>query len=162
MSATAVLLTAFYSIMAASLGFAWIRGGRAERVGVVLVVGMAVFRISSELFAPARFATLDLLSLIEDLAGFAGFTWIGLRARRYWPLWAAALQLLSLGAHFARAVDLGVHPMIYSIMKSLPTLMVCLVIAVGAATYRRRRKRALSQGSAGDPGLASWRRHSPG
>ena len=162
MSQTAVLLTAYYGIMAAALSFAWVAGGRAERAGVILLVGLTAFRFAAEAFSSARFDTVDPLSLIQDLAGFAAFAWIGLRARRYWPLWAAALQLLSLGAHFARGADLGIHPMVYSLMKSLPTLLVGLAIAAGAAFYRRRARRASPAGSAGTDTRASWRPHSPG
>jgi hypothetical protein len=159
---TAVLLTAFYGFVAATLGFAWIKGGRAERLGVVLVLGMALFRISAGAVSQARFHTVDPLSLVEDVIGFAGFTWIGLRARRYWPLCAAALQLLSLGAHLARMLRPNVDPVVYAFMKSLPTLLVCLAIAVGAALYHRRRKRASSMVSTGSATPGSWRRHSPG
>lgn len=162
MSQTAVLLTAFWSIVVAALAFAWVAGGRAERAGVILLVGMSGFRIAAEAVSQARFATVDPYSLVQDVALFAGFTYIGLRARRYWPLCAAALQLLSMGAHFARTLKAEVDPMVYALMKSLPTLLVCLAIAAGAALYRRRRRIALSKGSISSALPNSWRRHSPG
>ncbi len=162
MNLTTVLLTAFFGFMVATLGFAWVRGGKAERAGVVLVLAMAAFSIVAEALFDSRFVTVDWHALVEDVAGFAGFTWIGLRARRYWPLCAASLQLLSLGAHLARMVDLAVHPMVYSLMKSVPTALVCLAIALGAQAYYRRRIRALSMGYPGCASPASWKRRSPG
>jgi hypothetical protein len=161
MSQAAVLLAAFYGFLVAALSFAWIAGGRAERAGVLLIFGMIAFRLAAWAIAHPQFATIDPAALVEDIAGFAGFTWIGLRARRFWPLCAAALQLLSLGAHFARGLKHSVDPMVYSLMKSLPTLLVCLAIALGAAFYRMRRKAALRAPSPGEDALASWRPHSP-
>jgi hypothetical protein len=145
MKETAVLLTATYAFTVAALAFAWRKGGRAERAGVLLLLGMVTFSLASKGILGARFASVDPLALVEDFIGFAGFTWIGLHARRVWPLCAAALQLLSLGAHFAREVEAGVHPMVYSLMKTVPTLLVCLLVAVGAAAFRRRQRRALAQ-----------------
>lgn len=143
MKATAALLAATYAFTVAALAIAWLKGGRAERAGVLLLVGMILFSWISKGIFGARFASVDPLALVEDFIGFAGFTWIGLHARRVWPLCAAALQLLSLGAHFAREVDIEVHPMAYSLMKTVPTLLVCLLVAIGAIGCQRRRRRAL-------------------
>ncbi len=161
MSLSTALVLAFHGLMVATLAFAWIAGGRAERAGVLLVAGMAAFSWLSQAISYSRFATIDPLALVQDFVGFAGFMYIGLRARRFWPLWAAAMQLLSLAAHFARGLKSEVDPMVYALMKSVPTLVVCLAIAAGAALYRRRRRVASSRGSAGSACQASWKRHSP-
>ena len=161
---SAALLAAFYAVMAGSLTYAWFRGGGAERIGVYLLVGFFVFRLIFRPLIPAHFDQVDSLALAQDLIGFAGFVWIGLRARRYWPLVAAALQLLSLSAHFARALHLPVDPWAYALLKSFPTLMVYLVLTVGTASYQRRVRARKPSASfpafAGQATERSWHRHS--
>ncbi|MGX7953539.1 hypothetical protein ACWPM1_13380 [Tsuneonella sp. HG249] len=161
---TAVLLTAFYAVMVSSLAFAWFRGGGAERIAVLLLLAFFAFRVAVHPLMPVRFTGLDPLALTQDLIGFVGFVWIGLRARRYWPLIAAALQLLSLSAHFARVLHLPVDPWAYSVLKSVPTLLVYIVLAIGTANYRRRvrAKRHLKSSPTlfGQGTEPSWRRPS--
>lgn len=162
---TAMLLFAFYAVMVFALAFAWSKGGGAEKVGALLLLGFFLFRMALEPFVPSRFDVLNPLALAQDLIGFIGFAWIGLKARRYWPLLAAALQLLSLSAHFARAVHVAIDPRVYAAMKSGPTFLVFVLLIVGTVNYRSRsRARRLSNsspGSAGPVTVASWRRRSP-
>jgi len=157
---TAALLAAFYAVMVCSLTYAWFRGGGAERVGVLLLLGFFLFRIVLRPLVPAQFEAVDPLAFAQDFIGFAGFMWIGLRARRYWPLIAAALQLLSLSAHLARVTDVPIHPWVYALTQNVPTLLVYFALALGTAGYQRRvRARKLSASFPDWPGLAtagSW------
>lgn len=159
---TAAMLFAFYAVMTGSLAFAWFRGGDAERTGVLLLIGFLLFRLIFRPLIPAQFGSLDPLAFTQDLIGFAGFVWIGLRARRYWPLIAAALQLLSVCAHVARAMSMPIDPWAYALTKSVPTLLVYVVLAIGTASYRHRVRRWTRSVSSPDfPGPAmgrSWRR----
>ena len=161
---TAVLLVVFYAVMAFALVFAWSKGGGAEKVGAGLLLGFFLFRMALEPFVPSRFDVLNPLAFAQDLIGFAGFVWIELRARRYWPLLAAALQLLSLSAHFARVVQVAIDPRVYAVMKSLPTFLVFVLLAVGTASYRSRLRRTMRSGpfrvSPGAATVPSWRRAS--
>lgn len=162
---TVVLLSGFYAVMAFSLAFAWFKGGGAEKVGVLLLLGFFLFRIALTPLIPPQFDALDPLAFAQDLIGFAGFVWIGLRARRYWPLAAAALQLISLSAHFARVIDVAIHPFVYSLLKSGPTLLVFLLLVVGTVNYRSRARAQMRWASprdfSGRAAAPSWRRLSP-
>lgn len=162
---TAVLLVAFYAVMAFALVFAWAKGGGAERVGAGLLLGFFLFRMALEPFVPSRFDVLNPLAFAQDLIGFAGFVWIGVRARRYWPLLAAALQLLSLSAHFARAVHVAVDPRVYAAMKTMPTFLVFVLLIIGTINYRSRSRARMQSGSStrssGRAMAASWQRPSP-
>ena len=93
---------------------------------------------------PARYDSVDPGRVAIDALGFAGFFWIALNCRRFWPLLAAALQLLSLSSHFVRALHVGVDPRVYGLMKSAPTFFVLVALLVGTVNYRRRLKRASS------------------
>lgn len=142
-----------------------VEGGGAERLGALLLLGFFLFRMALEPLVPSRFDILNPLALAQDLIGFVGFAWIGLKARRYWPLLAAALQLLSLSAHFARAVHVAIDPRVYAAMKSGPTFFVFVLLILGTVNYRSRLRArshsSSSPGSAGPATAASWRRRSP-
>lgn len=161
---TAAILVVFYAVMAVSLLFAWFKGGNVERIAAAMLVGFFLFRLILRPLIPASFEEIDPLAFAQDLIGFAGFVWIGLKARRYWPLLAAALQLLSLSAHFARVVQVAIDPRVYAVMKSLPTFLVFVLLAVGTASYRSRLRRTMRSGpfrvSPGAATVPSWRRAS--
>lgn len=162
---TILLFAGFYAVMVGSLAYAWSRGGRTERSAVILLVAFFLFRVALFPLLHSEYDEVDPLALAQDLIGFVGFVWIGLSARRYWPLAAAALQLLSLSAHFARGVEDSVSGPTYAAMKAVPTLLVFVLLAIGTRNYQRRKARAMSQVSSpvltSDPAAPSWARRSP-
>ena len=117
------------------------KGGPPERRGVQVLCAMLVVQLSAHVVLPSRFDGVDAVSLCVDLMGLLGFGWIALSAMRYWPVWAAALQLLSVSAHFARWVDLGLAPLAYAFMRSGPTFLVILVLLAGVVRHRLRLAR---------------------
>jgi hypothetical protein len=134
---------AFYGALATAVVLGWVKGGRPERAGVALVVGMWVFQVSTHRFIrPMTFASLDPFSFAADLFVFIGFAWIGYYAKRYWPLCAAALQLLSLAGHFARGVEHSVDPWVYSLMKTTPTFLVYITLIIATLCHWSRMRRA--------------------
>ncbi|MGX7924941.1 hypothetical protein ACWPMX_00020 [Tsuneonella sp. HG094] len=161
---TWMLLTSFYAVMAGSLAYGWFRGGRTERSAVILLIAFFLFRAVLKPLTIPQFDSVDPVALSQDLIGFVGFVWIGLSARRYWPLAAAALQLLSLSAHFARGVEDSVSGPTYAAMKAVPTLLVFILLAIGTRNYQRRKARAMLQASSptstSAPVGPSWARRS--
>lgn len=139
-----IILFGFYAVMALTLTFAWLQGGRAERLGATALVVIFLLRLPFAAIYGDRFTTVDPLALVQDVLVLAAFTWIGLSARRYWPLLAASLQLLSISAHFARLLQAGVAEWAYAIMKTGPTLLVFILLAIGTINHRRRIARARS------------------
>lgn len=135
------LVLAFVAIACASL-----KGGKPERAGAGVLLAMLVINYAGHAVFPRVFQSVDPVGLAVDLVGFAGFSAIGVVSRRIWPLWAASLQLLSIGAHFVRALSLPVEPRVYFWMKGGPTLLVMVILIAGTLAYRRRL------GSAGSPG----------
>jgi len=78
--------------------------------------------------------------VIIDAVATASYGALSLYARRAWPIWATALQLLSLTSHFAEGIEPS-HPGIYFTMKSGPTLMVQVVLLLGTLFHQRRLRR---------------------
>jgi hypothetical protein len=154
------LLIVFYGIVALSILLAALFGGRAERAGALVLAAMVIIQTVPMPVAPSRFHQLDPVACVDDLFGFVAFTWIGLKARRYWPLCAAALQLLALASHFIR-LWMVEDSWAYALSKSVPTLVVCFCLMWGTAAFARRKRRKRRGGSAADlagpPGNSSPR-----
>lgn len=141
----------FLAALLGALLLAFAKGGAPERRGAAVLIAMAVWQYSASFVVPPRFMATDEISLIGDAIGLTGFALIAVDAKRIWPIWASALQLLSLSGHFARAVELSFDPIIYAWMRTLPTAGAILALIAGtlAHMYRMRRFGA-------DPSWQDW------
>jgi hypothetical protein len=70
---------------------------------------------------------------------------ISLRTPRYWPLFAAAFELLCVVVHVAKIVDPGVLAWGYATAQVIFTQMVIVAIGVGVwNTWRAKRQPAIT------------------
>ncbi|HWT42155.1 MAG TPA: hypothetical protein VN034_03060 [Sphingopyxis sp.] len=123
----------------------------------MILIAMLIADQALHLFVPARLDALDSGHLAIDLFAAIATMALALTAHRFWPLAAAALQLLPLLAHFSRAADLSVHPAAYLTMQVFASWLLPPLLVLG--TWRHR-KRLRTCGS--DPSWhASWRRSNP-
>jgi hypothetical protein len=76
---------------------------------------------------------------------------IALRSRRYWPLAAAAFQLLCVFTHLARIVDPGVRAWAYATGQVIWSQLVFWALGVGVwGTWRREVNGFSDQSYGGD------------
>lgn len=113
-------------------------GGRVERYGAAIVAMMFVLGRVGTALLDRQFLTVDMVSTAQDVLALAGFAYLGIYTKKVWPLWAAAFQLLSVGAHFIRALEIAVRPVVYAWMKSGPTWAVLLLLIIGTLGHHRR------------------------
>lgn len=90
-------------------------------------------------------------------AGDAGLlvilTAVSMRTKRYWPLAAAAFELLCVVIHVARTIDPGVRAWAYATAQVIFTQLVVVSIGVGVwNTWRREIQLAISAAPITDPG----------
>jgi hypothetical protein len=90
-----------------------------------------------------RFSYLEPALLLIDLGFFLGLAIIGVRSGKGWVLCAAALQLLSTGAHVARLTTPGMWRLGYQVMEEASSYPVLLLLGVGIW----RRRLALKRGA---------------
>ncbi|MDZ4367596.1 MAG: hypothetical protein U0987_11315 [Afipia sp.] len=72
--------------------------------------------------------------LLIDMGLFSVLTWVALRTRRYWPLFAAAFQLLLVVTHLARALDAGVSGWAYLTAGLVWSYLMLAAVGYGAWT----------------------------
>lgn len=112
-------------------------GGAPERwVGIIILAGVAADPLLHQILR-LRFSTVDPTHLLIDLVSFIAFAAVSLRAHRFWPLWLTAFQLLSLGAHGAKAMNLAIHPVVYSGM-TVAWAYGMLILLIGATSHHQR------------------------
>lgn len=146
----------FLLLLLIALGYAARKGGGPERWMAAILLAMLLADKALHLFVPVRYVTVDLGHFAIDLFGAAATCLLALRARRFWPLVAAALQLLPLLAHSSRAIDLAMHPAAYMTMQVAASWLLPPLLVL--ATWRHQRRLRLN-GS--DPSwLPSLRRSS--
>jgi hypothetical protein len=122
-------------------------GSIPEKRASVIIIIMLMMDFVGHYIYQGRYFSVDPLSFIVDMIGLVGFGWIGINSKRIWPLWAASLQLLSVGAHFVRALELPVRPIVYAWMKSGPTWGVILLLIVATVTHCWRKPPSVSEPS---------------
>ena len=130
----------FFLLMAFTIPLAIWKGGAPERIGAATLLAMLAWKLLSTIIMPSYFVTVDPGSLISDLLGLLGFGYLALQARRFWPLLATSLQLLSLSAHFARWADIQIAPMVYAVMRYAPTFGVLIVLGAGTIAHMQRMR----------------------
>lgn len=128
-------------------------GGGPERIIGATILATVVADPILHLALNVRFGSVDPTHLIIDVARFGAFTLVALRANRFWPIWLAGLQMLALGAHLTREMELSIHPVVYAVMKAMWSygMVVLLVFAT------RHHQRLIAGGAT----RKSWSSFSP-
>lgn len=144
-------IVAFFAIAAIASGLALWKGGQPERYAAAVFLFTVGLQFLLYQLSHPRLSEVDAVSLLTDLILVTGFSAIALNAKRIWPLWAAALQLLSLSSHFPRFVDNEILAPVYAIMSSSPTGVVLLLMIVGTVGHQRRLAK-----TGHDPDWVDW------
>ena len=139
---------AFLLALTLVVTFAMWQGGAPERWAALVFIMMIVLQAIGRLFFAQVFDRVDLLSFAVDLFAFTSYTWLALFANRTWPLFIAAMQLLSCVAHFGREVSSTVEPVVYAVLTSGPTLAALAILLIGTLVHRARLNRGVQ--------LTSW------
>ncbi len=131
-------IAAFFAFFGAVIMLGAIMGGKPERYGVLTL--LAMFAVQIVLYSTVgrpNWDGVDLVSTTADFVGFVGFTIIALNADRRWPLVAAAMQLISLMAHYSQGFEVMVGGA-YADFKAMPTLTAILTLLFGVLFHRHR------------------------
>ena len=123
-------------------GYALIRGGPDERLtgAVLLIAYLAAPFLQNRVDWQAPQYGLMVSDVL--LAGY--FVWLALRSDRYWPVWAAGFQLLTLFAWLAFLFEPGVRALM--IVFNLIGYLILGALLVGVNGWRTRLNAASAPG----------------
>jgi hypothetical protein len=119
--------------------YALARGGWPERLGALSLVAGSLATVAVNSPLAVRYASIEILILIVDVAVLLAFLALALLTDRYWPLWTTALQLLVVLGHAARLVDGDMVPTGYGFLLAVWSYPQLAILA--AATWSRHRSR---------------------
>jgi hypothetical protein len=133
-----ILRLLFLTMLLGTCGMAFWKGRRSEKWTAVLLLAAAV----ASLFVETKFfAGTETGVLAIDLTLLAYLLVLALQSDRFWPLWAAAFQVVGTSIHLASIVDSTIWPSAYATAQAFWAYPVLL--ALGAGTWLEARYRSV-------------------
>jgi hypothetical protein len=116
------------SVLVGSSIFAWRIGGVDERFAATafLVTTLATNAANSN-----NYAKTETGVLLIDAVLLAGLVTLALRSDRFWPIWAAAFQLVGNSVHFASMAETGDFAWAYAVGLIFWSYPVIIALMVG-------------------------------
>lgn len=137
MTTTLLLAVLFNGILVIVCGYAFLFGGRPERIGACInfgASGLSTTLAITETVAPrpAEFVTLAIDGVVA-----ACFFWLAVRTTRFWPIWAFGFALAGIVASLAGALLPDIVTFIYQTGLAIYAYLALGALALG--TYRMPR-----------------------
>jgi hypothetical protein len=126
------------SALFGSSAFAWRWGGFDERlasIAFILATG------ASQIFTNRIYGNVETAVLLIDACLLAGLVVLALRSDRFWPMWAAAFQLVGTSVHFASMTETGDFAWAYAVGLIFWSYPVLIALIVGTWMEARHRQR---------------------
>lgn len=130
-----MLAAFFWILMLMTCAFAVCFGGREGRVLVLISIGAALLTIPAQL-AGSWHAT-QIWLMIVDSGAFAGLFWLMLHSDRYWPIWAAACQLMTVLTHIVTLLLGSFSDRIYAGLSTVWVIPLMLFAIIGIELDRK-------------------------
>ncbi len=116
-------------------GYAFWGGGAPERAtGLIFLVAAA----ASYTVPYSHFHVVEGPLFAVDLLTLAALTVIALTANRYWPLYIAAIQLLTVGIHAVKAYEPELVYWLYNWASAVLAYPTLILLVIGVARHRER------------------------
>lgn len=127
----------YFALLALVSGYAFLRGGREERIVAAVCVSASLASLA--VFRPADVSYSDFQPRIAiiDFAVLAAFVGVALRTKRFWPLWVAGTQLTTTVGHVLKLLDPQLLPVVYGAALASWSYLHLFILATG--TWRSRR-----------------------
>jgi hypothetical protein len=132
----------FWIVLLASCGYALWRGRKYERIAALVFISATVLSILGHT-PHGRYVAVEASDLIVDSAVLVAVVAIALVSDRFWPLWAAGLQLVDSMSHVLKAIDVDLLPKVYGAAERFWSYPILIILFVGA--WRQHRRGAAEQ-----------------
>ncbi|MEZ0244680.1 MAG: hypothetical protein ACAH11_14995 [Sphingomonas sp.] len=117
--------------------FALFKGGRTERVAVGIIVAAALLSQVASLMGN-RWRGFEAYVMAVDAVAFIAFVILAKNSRKFWPIWAAAAQLIGTLTHLVVLFEPSVVLEVYASTQPFWALPVIVAMAVGTRGEMRR------------------------
>jgi len=136
----------FWLLLLVSCSYALWRGRKYERVAALVFIAATLLSFFGESSVKHRYVGIEVTDLLVDNGVLIALIAIALVSDRFWPLWAAGLQLVDNMSHVMKAIDADMIPKVYGAAERFWSFPILIVLLVGAWRQHRRRQdeRAMS------------------
>jgi hypothetical protein len=130
------------ALLILAIAFAWLRGGQPERAAAAAIASMYLLDPLYHLIwgQVTVYDQINVGHLVIDSIAWLAMVGIALRANRWWTLWLASAQTISVLSHFLRAATSVMYPWVYAAMGRGPSWLEIALLFVGTALAQRRRR----------------------
>jgi hypothetical protein len=132
------LVILFWVLLVVSCGYALWRGRKYERIAALVFVTATILSIIGHSPLRGRYIELEASDLIVDSAVLVVVMTIALVSDRFWPVWAAGLQLVDSMSHVMKAIDADLVPTVYGAAERFWSYPILLILFIGAWRQHRR------------------------
>jgi len=126
----------YLAALIATLAYALRKGGEDERRGILtILVGALLSELASHLGPDGDGPQLDVMAI--DVAVFIVFVALAYRSKKFWPIWAAASQLVAVLTHWTLVLDPSMFRTVYAAAQPFWVFPMLAAIALGTHAHQR-------------------------
>ena len=126
-------------ILVSLAAYRW--GGTPEKAVAAMYLLAAVATVVVHPATTVRYRNVEMGVFLIDACLLAGLCVVSVRADRWWPLCATALQLLTVLSHVGKAVNPGLWRYGYQLMAVWAAWPTVGLLALGVWRHHRRTRR---------------------
>jgi 4-amino-4-deoxy-L-arabinose transferase-like glycosyltransferase len=131
----------YFLLLIGCCAYALSRGGAPERIGAGILTVGSLLTLAVASGQGATFRSMEIGILVIDLACVAALVLLALAAERFWPLWAAAFQIISTAGHAVKYVDPDVIGRAYAFLLAFWAYPMVLLMFIGTWRHQQRLAR---------------------
>lgn len=129
----------FWIVLVVTCGYALWRGRKYEQISALIFITASVATLLSRSSGHGRYLGVERSDLVIDSLVLIALVLIALRSDRFWPLWAAGLQLTISMSHVLKAIQPDLLPLAYAAAERFWSYPTLIILFVGAWRQHRRR-----------------------
>jgi hypothetical protein len=128
----------FDAFLGISCLVAWLKGGQPERVAAVLFVFATLLSLAVVSSGGEMFGAIEWGLFFVDLCLFITLVALSLASDRYWPMWLASLQMVSVWMHPAFGMTESKMAYAYAVASIFWSYPMLIILVIGALRHDRR------------------------
>lgn len=129
----------FWALLLVTCGYALWRGRKYEQLSALVFLTASVVSVLARSPMHERYLTVERSDLLIDSLVLVALIAIALRSDRFWPLWAAGLQLTISMSHVLKAIQPDLLPLAYAAAERFWSYPTLIILFIGAWRQHRRR-----------------------
>ena len=142
-----VLAVIYDVVLVGTCGWAFIRGGRPERLGAVVNLSASGASSAARMLHLSSWAPGEILIISIDCAVIAAFYWLAVSTTRFWPIWAFGFALANIFVTVAGTLLPELSLLAYTSGLGVYAYLALGALALGTLRLPRDASFALRNGS---------------